>query len=604
MFLSRNLIKIKLNLSLSLFFVVMSSFSFSQSLFTPPTNNILDPEEAFVMEARVTQANELTIFWNIEEGYYLYKDKFFFSSANQIQLGNPSFSPSILNYDEFFGNVEVYYNYSEIKIPFSRVTPEEFIASFQINYQGCKKDSICYPPIEKNIDLIIPSTYSFDTPLYERPIISEQDRLKQMIVNSPIWIVLLTFYGFGLLLSLTPCVLPLIPIVSGIIIGQKKNVSTFEAFYLSSTYVMGMCFTYTIGGAIAATLGYQLQAAFQEPWIIITFSLGFLMLALSMFDFFEITLPNKLNLYINNVVNNQKKGTLFGTFLIGALSALIVTTCIAPPLVATLAVISQNGDVIKGSTSLFFLSLGMGTPLIIIGTSAGKLLPKSSYWMAYIKKCFGFLILALAIWMLERIMSDNLTTMLWSILIFSIGIFLTKIHINKKRFSSYSGLFLGVAVCLYSLSVIANLLLSSQRPFLPSELIWNKRIDTPQENELDFYSIKNIEQLEENIKNAITIDKPVMLELTADWCVTCKEIERYTFSNEEIIKKSQEVMLLQIDITDNTDSDRELLKYLNSFGPPTILFYNKNGEEAGDLRTVGFISKDQLMHRLNYLTET
>ena len=603
MFLSRNFIKMKLNLSLSLFFVVISSASFSQSLFSLPNNNILDPEEAFVMKAKVNQANELTIFWNIEEGYYLYKDKFFFSSANQIQLGNLSFSPSTLNYDEFFGNVEVHYNYAEVKIPFSRVTPEEFIASLKINYQGCKKDSICYPPIEKNIELIIPSTYSFDTSLYERPIVSEQDRLKQMIVNSPIWIVLLTFYGFGLLLSLTPCVLPLIPIISGIVIGQKKNVSTFEAFSLSSTYVMGMCFTYTIGGAIAATLGYQLQAAFQEPWIIITFSLVFLMLALSMFNFFEITLPNKLNLYINNIVDNQKKGTFLGTFLIGVLSALIVTTCIAPPLVATLAVISQNGDVIKGSASLFFLSLGMGTPLIIIGTSAGKFLPKSSYWMSYIKNCFGFLILALAIWMLERIMPNNLITMLWAILIFSIGIFLTKIYINKKIFSRYYVILLGVSVCIYSLSIIANLLLSSQRPFLPSELIWNKRTVSTQENKLDFYSIRNIEQLEKNISNAISMGKPVMLELTADWCVTCKEIERYTFSNEEVVKKSQELMLFQIDITDNTDSDRKLLKYLNSFGPPTIIFYNINGEEASDLRTVGFISKDQLIQRLNYLTE-
>ena len=578
---------------------------FSQNLFSfGNTEEILDPEQAFVIQTRVDQPNELTVSWIIEDGYYLYKDKFLFSPDNQIQLGTPSFSSSTFNFDEFFGNVEVHYNYAEIKIPFSRISPQELNSVLKINYQGCKKDSICYPPIEKNINLIIPSIYSFDLSSYERPVISEQDRLKEMIMSGPFWLVLLTFYGFGLLLSFTPCVLPLMPIVSGIIVGQKKNISTLEAFILSVTYVMGMCFTYTIGGAIAATLGYQLQAAFQEPWLIISFSLVFLLLALSMFDFFEIALPSRVNSFINNIINTQKKGTLLGTFSIGVLSALIVTTCIAPPLVATLAVISQNGDVIKGSISLFSLSLGMGTPLIIIGTTAGKFLPRSGPWMIYIKKVFGFFILALAIWMLERVTPNNIIITLWAMLILFAGISMGT-NLNKKIKSSSNYIFgiLGLIACLYSLSIITGQFLSTKNPFIPSELFKANNQNITTEEKLEFKSIISTNHLEENIKNAVTLEKPIMLELTAEWCITCKEIERYTFSDEEVVNKTKDFILLQIDVTNNTNSDKNLLKELNSFGPPTIIFYNKEGNEIAGLRTVGFISKEELIQKLNYLTE-
>ncbi len=390
------------------------------------TDDLLPADQAFAMNARFDKPNELTVAWQIAPGYYLYRDKLTVTVNGKIDIGAASLPAGKPHKDDNFGDVQIFRDFVEAKVPFARASPNAIDVVVIAGFQGCKDNSICYPPGQQTMPMVLPATSEFPAATTgasaEGPV-SEQDQWAARIINGS-WLSLLGwFYVAGLALSLTPCVLPMVPILSSIIAGQGA-VSSRRGFLLSLSYVLGMAATYTGAGALAALAGGQIQALFQKPWIITLFAGLFAVLALSMFGLFELQMPTALQTRLANMANKQKAGTFLGTAVIGALTALIVTTCVAPPLVGALAVIGQTGDVARGSGALFALSIGMGSPLLVVGASAGQLLPRVGPWMNTVKAAFGVLMLGMAIWMMQRVLPGPVTLVLWSLLVFLTGVFL------------------------------------------------------------------------------------------------------------------------------------------------------------------------------------
>jgi len=572
--------------------------SFLSTLLSNSSDEILAPEEAFVMNNRVDSSNEITLSWQIEPGYYLYNDKFAFSTDSLIQLGPARIPAGEAHYDEHFGDVEVFYDYAEVQLPFSRASPDAVDVVIEANFQGCKVDSICYPVITDTAELELPPSSAFAGQIEDTPLlISEQDRLAALVLSDSWWLVLVTFYGLGLLLAFTPCVLPMVPILSGIIAGQGGEVTARRGFALSLAYVMGMAVTYTIGGAIAASFGAQLQAAFQEPWLLTLFAALFVGLALSMFGIYELQMPSAIQTRLTNMANNQKTGTFVGTAIMGALSALIVTTCVAPPLVATLAVIGQSGDVVRGAGALFALSLGMGSPLLLVGASAGKLLPKAGAWMNTVKAGFGVMMLGLAVWMMGRVLPGSITLLLWALLVFLTGVFLGAFEPLPAAAPAVKrlGKGFGVMACIYGALMLIGVPLGGEDPLepIPRGSVLTGSTQTLDTEYLAFKPIESVAALEVALEKAQAAGTPVMFDFSAEWCVACKEMEKYTFPEPEVIAALEPFVLLQADVTENNDDDKALLKYFGSFGPPTIAFYDAAGREQPAYKLVGYVEAEE-----------
>ena len=571
-------------------------------------DEVLPPDEAFVLDARVDSANEITVSWIIQPGYYLYRDVFEFSADGPIQLGTARLPAGEITEDEYFGEVEVYYDYVEAALPFSRASPDAVDVELTVRYQGCKVDSICYPLIERSRTLALAesSTYAVSSSVETPPLmISEQDRLANVVINYPLWAVLGMFYGFGLLLAFTPCVLPMVPILSGIIAGQGAGVTPARGFALSLSYVMGMAVTYTGAGALAALAGGQVQAAFQQPWILTLFAGLFVVLAMAMFGAFELQMPARVQTRLTQLANNQKTGKFIGVAIMGALSALIVTTCVAPPLVATLAVIGQSGDVARGSGALFALSLGMGSPLLVVGASAGQLLPKVGPWMNTVKAAFGVMMLGLAIWMMERVLPGSVTLTLWALLVFLTGVFLGAFEPLPEAPSATRrlGKGLGVLACLYGALMLIGVTLGGDDPLepIPRGALLAGPAGSGAAAQLAFEPVESVAALEVALATARDAGQPVMVDFTADWCVACKEYERYTFADAEVIAALDAFLLLQADVTENNDDDQALLQRFSSFGPPTIAFFDRQGQERQAYKLVGFVGAEDFTAHVRQL---
>ncbi len=577
----------------------------SSLFFGTSDSGLLPADEAFVLDSRVDGANRITLSWRIEPGYYLYSDKFAFSTDSAIQLGAARIPTGEPHYDEFFGDVGVFYNYVEAELPFSRATPDAIEVVIDATLQGCKDDSICYPIIPQSVTLDLPASGTFAGVVEDPGFISEQDRLASLVLNSSWWLVLGTFYGLGLLLAFTPCVLPMVPILSGIIAGQGDNVTTGRGFALSLSYVMGMAVTYTIGGALAATAGSQLQAAFQEPWLLTLFAALFVGMALSMFGMFELQMPTAVQTRLANLSNNQRTGTFIGTAIIGALSALIVTACVAPPLVATLAVIGQSGDVARGAGALFALSLGMGSPLLLVGASAGKLLPKAGSWMDTVKASFGVMMLGLAIWMMERVLPGSITLLLWALLVFLTGVFLGAFEPLPETAPAVRrlGKGLGIMACIYGGLMLVGVTLGGDDPLepIPRGSLLGGSSQGLSTGHLAFEPVESVPELLVALASARTAGAPVMFDFSADWCVSCKEMEKYTFPDADVIAALEPFVLLQADVTDNDDDDKALLRYFSSFGPPTIAFFDSAGQEQPAYKLVGYVPAEDFAAHVRLL---
>ncbi|MGH8494948.1 MAG: protein-disulfide reductase DsbD [Gammaproteobacteria bacterium] len=562
-------------------------------------SGFLPPEEAFRFVVDAAGPNLLTVQWQIAEGYYLYRDKFAFEAENAaIQLGNPELPPGEPKHDEYFGDTEVYYDTVTANIPFARASPEAAEVTLLASYQGCAEDGICYPPISgaRTVQLaaLDPGDIAAATALIgDSPggTVSEQDRLAGIIGQANLLVMLGVFFVTGLGLAFTPCVLPMIPILSGIIAGQGNSVTPARAFGLSVTYVLGMALTYTVAGALFAAAGQQVQAVFQQPWIIATFSALFVLLALSMFGFYELQMPAAIQSRIAALSNRQKGGTWIGAAIMGALSALIVTACVVPALVAALAVIGQSGDVARGASALFALSLGMGAPLIVFGTSAGKLLPKAGPWMDTVKAAFGVLMLGLAIWIASRILPGPVTLLLWAGLVFVAGVFFGAVEPLPPGAGGGRKLIkgLGLAALVYGAVLLVGAASGGADPLRPLASLGTTQAA---KEGLEFKRVKTVADFERELAAAGAAGETVMLDFYADWCVSCKEMEKYTFTDDRVQRALAGTRLLQADVTANDEADQALLHRFGIYGPPTIAFFGRDGRERVNYRLIGFMDAD------------
>ncbi|MCZ6559405.1 MAG: protein-disulfide reductase DsbD [Gammaproteobacteria bacterium] len=543
----------------------------------------LPEEQAFQLETWMEDAYTVVARWLIADGYYLYAEKFTASSDSRLAQPGPLDLPQgVIKTDRNFGEMEIYYEQIEIRIPLSRAGPEAATVSLSLGFQGCAEDAICYPPGTRIVAVDLPET-SADA---VRPALkkSETDMLSDLVKNSSPLVFVAAFFGFGLLLAFTPCVLPMVPILSGIIASQGENVTTARAFSLSLTYVLGMALTYTIAGAAFASAGQQVQAVFQQPWIIGLFAALFVAMALAMFGFYEIQMPGALQSRASDASGTQKRGTFIGTAIMGALSALIVTACVAPPLVAALTVIGQAGDVFRGGLALFSLSMGMGTPLLLVGASAGKLLPKAGPWMVTVKALFGVMLLGVAVWMVGRIIPGPVTLALWGATAL-VGAY----YLGAPRQITGAGRWrrlrqaAALGALIYGLLAIAGALGGGSNPLRPVESITGS-----QANHVTFQRIKSVAELDKALAGAAAQHRAALLDFYADWCVSCIEMEEYTFTDPAVQAALGDTLLLQADVTANDQVDQELLQHFGIYGPPTIVFFDHQGRELQGYRVVGF----------------
>jgi len=567
----------------------------------------LPVEKAFSFSAEAIDGNLIQLRWDIADGYYLYKDKFEFTidQGEGVTLQKAIYPKNIKEKtDEAFGKMQVYYKDAVIKIPLNRSNLQAMEMVVRAKFQGCADAGFCYPPESTTMVIALPagtaekaeisSSNQFSSP----QVLSEQDSIADSLANDSVIMIVLTFFGFGLLLALTPCVFPMIPILSSIIVGQGEELTTRKALIMSIVYVLAMALTYTVAGVLAGLFGANLQAAFQNPWVLSVFSIVFLLLSLSMFGFYELQLPAFLQSKLTEISNKQQGGTLAGVAIMGFLSALIVGPCVAAPLMGALIYIGQTGDAVLGGVALFALSLGMGAPLIAIGASAGKFLPKAGAWMDSIKSIFGVMLIAVAIWMLERILPAALSMTLWAVLLIVSGVFMGALLQLDASASGWKKLWkgLGVVLVIYGGLLLVGAASNSKDPLQPLRGISNfggGGAGVAAVHEVEFKKIKSVEDLAREVKAANAMNKPVMLDFYADWCVSCKEMERYTFSQPGVIAEMSKGILLQADVTANDDIDKALLKKFRLIGPPSMIFYDRQGNEMRNMRLVGFLEADE-----------
>jgi thiol:disulfide interchange protein DsbD len=556
-------------------------------------------DEAFQASIATPDPFTVEVTWTIAPGYYLYRDSFKIANpGGEVQLGTPPLPRGVMEMDVEFGETEVYYDEVVMRVPVSRATPEPQFIELELGFQGCKKDSICYPPDMYMRGIDLPRATADDVPSERLAPVSEQDRLFVVVTNAGLPTMMVVFLGLGLLLAFTPCCLPMVPILSGIIAGQGENISTSRAFWLSLSYVLGMAFTYTIAGAIFGAAGGQIQAALQTPAIITGVAILFVVLSLAMFGVYELQMPAALQTRLSALGDKGDAGSFIGTAVMGAVSALVVSACVAPPLVAALAVIAQTADVARGAFALFSLSIGMGIPLIIFGTSAGKLLPKAGAWMNAVKGVFGFMLLGLAIWMLDRILPGVVVMALWAALALFAGVWSGAFYALPKP-ASGSALFgkvAGLALVIYGGALVVGTLTGATNPLQPLSRI-SGNVDG--HLELEFERIKTVDDFE--IARSTAAGRTLMLDFYADWCVSCKEMEAWTFTDQRVHDALANTVLVQADVTANDDADKALLKYFGIFGPPTIVFYDRSGNEVQRQRVIGYKDADDFLSHLDYV---
>ncbi|MCL4316524.1 MAG: protein-disulfide reductase DsbD [Gammaproteobacteria bacterium] len=559
-------------------------------------NPYLEVDDAFAFSAEAG-AQHIVARWQIADGYYLYRDKFKFELKNPagITLGPAQFPPGKIKADPNFGDTEVYHNAVDVMLPLQRdAGTVDTPLTLQVQYQGCAEAGFCYPPVTKSIVISLPAAGMETTlPSLGAPAnLSEQDRLARLLTRGNLPLALLIFFGLGILLAFTPCVFPTIPILSSIIVGQGAEQNTRRAFILSLVYVLAMAVTYTVAGVIAGLFGANLQAAMQNPWVLSAFSALFVALALAMFGLYQLQLPAGLQTWLTGVSTKQKSGSLYGVAVMGLLSALIVGPCLAAPLAAALIVIGQSGDALLGGAALFALSLGMGAPLILIGASLGRWLPTAGAWMNTLKSVFGVLLLALAIWMLSRILPAQGTLALWALLLIVSGVYmgaLTRLYPDASGWRKlWQGL--GIAMLVYGALLLVGAASGAQNTLQPLQNIAGAssgKVAAITSEKLPFKRIKSLADLEREISAAQVQARPVMLDFYADWCVSCIEMEKFTFSHPKVHEALSGVILLQADVTAQDETDLALQKGLGVFGPPTLIFFGQDGREKTNHRLVG-----------------
>jgi len=585
---------------------LIDSFDFGDTTDDP----VLPVEKAYQFNAEVKDAQHINLNWRIADKTYLYYDKVKVEILNNkeiqiadYQLPKPVIKKNTVRPDGEMGDIEVYKHELDFDLPLKRSKEASTEIELKISYQGCAERGICYPPVRKTIKVSLPAFIATSgVPISSSPEITkldEQGLLHLLKTEGKLW-SLLILYGLGILLAFTPCVFPMIPILAGIIAGQGDKITTKKAFYLSFIYVLFMALTYAVVGVIAGSSGANLQATFQNPFIISIFVLIFIALAFAMFDFYSLQLPASWQSKLNNLSNSQKGGNYLGVAVMGVLSALIVGPCITAPLLAILIYIAQEGEAFFGGVALFALGLGMGTPLLLIGTSAGKILPRAGAWMDAVKAGFGVMMLALAIYMLERIVPAAVALFLWAMLLIVSGVYLGALEPINKTASGWFKLWkgLGVVILIYGILMLIGVAMDSKNMRQPLRNVFqtsNYNSVNASSSAIEFKQIKTIEDLDKAIKEANQQGKNVMLDFYADWCVYCKQFENYTFFEPIMGKAYQQanLVLLQADVTKNDEFDIALQAHLEIPAPPAILFFGLDGQEKRKQRVFKFMEADE-----------
>lgn len=554
---------------------------------------LLDPEKAFRFSARLAAVNMVEVRYQIAPGYYMYRDKFSFAiDPAGVKLGAPQLPTGKIKEDQFFGKVEVYRDAVTILLPLQQDATVP-VATLTAVSQGCADVGVCYVPQEQKAELKLAAfgtessrSGALPSSSFAAPVRQSEDSLVAELFRGGFWLLVISFFGFGLLLSFTPCMLPMMPILSGIIAGRGQRMTKMHGFMLSAAFVIGMAITYALAGVAAGLSGAMLSAALQSPWVLGGFAAVFVALALSMFGFYELQLPVALQSRLAEASNRLPGGRFAGVFVMGALSALIVGPCVAAPLAGALLYISQSGDVMLGGVALFAMALGMGVPLLVIGASAGALLPKAGPWMETVKRFFGVLLLAVAIYLVSPLLPVFVQMLAWGVLLVIAAIYLRALdplppaaH-GFQRFSKGIGVIALVAGAAYLIGAFAG----GRDVLQPLAGLWPGQ--SAPVAAVAFKRVNNLVELEQEIKNAG--GKTVMLDFYADWCVSCKEMERFTFTDAQVQARLARMVKLQADVTVNTPDNAALLKRFRLFGPPGIVFFDREGREIPGLRVIGF----------------
>jgi thiol:disulfide interchange protein DsbD len=581
-----------------------------RSLAAPAEEELLPPDEAFKASMRAADAATVIAEFVPAKGYYLYRDKFEFSvvapaGATVAQVTIP---PGKLKEDPLFGKVEVFTEPVAVTVALAGAGAEG--VTLKAVYQGCNEPiGVCYPPIDKTFEVSLAGLAAGAAPPAAAAAAaqSEDERIAGLLRGGSFWLIVLSFLGFGLLLAFTPCVLPMIPILSGIIAGQGQKLTKMRGFTLSSAYVLGMAITYAIAGMAAGMSGAMLQAALQNPWVLGTFAFIFVLLSLSMFGYYELQLPTALQSRLAEASNKVGGGTYAGVFTMGVLSAVIVGPCVAAPLAGALLYINQTRDMLLGGAALFAMAIGMGLPLLAVGASAGALLPRAGAWMEAVKRFFGVLLLAVAIYIISPVIPAVVHMLLWAALLIVSAIYLHAIDPLPAGASGYRKLWKGVGVIslLVGVSLLVGALSGSRDVLQPLAGLRLAGGGAPGAGTavaapaggLQFEKVASLAELESRVRGAA--GRYVMLDFYADWCVSCKEMERFTFSDGRVQTRLADALLLKADVTLNTAEDKALLKRFNLFGPPGILFFDPQGREVPGVKVVGFQDAERFLATLD-----
>ena len=566
---------------------------------------LIPPLLAFKPTARALDAQTAEVRFEIAKGYYLYRDNFRFAAEPaSVQLGKAVMPKGQEKDDDTFGRVEVYYDEVAIRVPVERNSSGVLPLTLNITSQGCADIGVCYPPQKQSVSLEMPDASAAPAaePIERAPTADESGRIARLLSGASASVVIASFFGFGLLLSLTPCVFPMIPILSGIIVGSGRagrGVSHARGFTLSLGYVLGMAVTYAVAGVAAGFSGTLLSASLQNAWVLGGYALIFVALSLSMFGFYELQLPSFMQSRLSEEATHLKGGSLAAVTLMGVLSALIVGPCVAAPLAGALLYIGQTGDAVLGGAALFSMGVGMGVPLLAVGLSAGTLLPKSGAWMEAIKKAFGVVLLATALWIVSPLLPVAVQMVGWAALLIVPAIFLHAIdplpphaHASMRFWKG-----VGLLMLLTGAAMLAGALSGATDPLRPLAALGSGTASA-ETRALPFERVRSVEELDARLKTA---GQPVMLDFYADWCVSCKEMERFTFSDPRVQQRLSGWLLLQADVTANSDNDKALLARFGLFGPPGILFFNNKGEELPDVRVIGYQRAEDFLATLAQL---
>src|SRR5574344_1969537 len=568
-------------------FLMLFIYSFSLEI----GNKVLEPEEAFKVDF-IKNENSLNIKIELGKDIYLYDDKLQvnITKPKKVELLKDLKLPKPFPYDGFI----VHFDDLNIEIPYSLLKSKLDSNKYEIEFkfQGCSKAGLCYAPmVEKQViffeaDLkeevkedIKQKDEAISSLKQENENLSETDNIAATFKASSFLLVVATFFGFGLLLAFTPCVFPMIPILSSIIVkaSQNESMSAKKGFLMSFVYVLAMSFAYSLAGIIAGIFGANLQASLQNPYVLVVFAFVFIALAFSMFGYFEIRLPASLQTKINKTTDGKEKQGMLGIAIMGFLSALIVGPCVAPPLAGALVYIGQTGDALLGGMALFVMSLGMGVPLLLIGLGAGKFMPKPGGWMEGVTKIFGIIMLGVAIWLIERVINPSITIYLWAILFLGTGIYL-------KIYTHLIFELIRLVITIIGVILLVGAISGATNVLKPLEKFTSNK-SFVKEDELKFIKIKNIKELEDAILKS---SKPIMLDFWATWCVSCKELDEITFKNDEVIKRLQNFTLLKVDVTQNSEDDKAIQKKFGVVGPPALIFWDENKQEVKSAKIVGY----------------